>query len=67
MVDKLESCMHCGEKIIPLVRGLGGRAVCSVCGIKRLGPLVFAVRAGCQAGEEYLQSTADELKLEKNS
>ena len=63
---KLEPCMHCGEKIVPLVRGLGGRAVCSVCGIQRLGILVFAIRAGCQAGEGYLQSTADELNIEKD-
>ena len=50
-----EPCMHCGEKIIPLVRGLGNRAICSPCAIDRLGFLVFAIRAGCQAGERFLK------------
>jgi len=58
--DKLESCMHCGEKIIPLVRGLGDKAVCTPCGVKRLGLIVFAVRAGCQAGQEFLRRGASD-------
>lgn len=52
-----EPCMHCGAEIVPLVRGLGGQAVCTPCGVERLGPLVFAIRAGCQAGEAYLHDS----------
>lgn len=64
---KLEPCMHCGEEIVPLVRGVSGRAVCTPCGIDRLGPLVFAIRAGCQAGEEYLRSPAPTVKAQGDS
>jgi len=53
---KTEPCMHCGQKIIPLVRGIGDRAICTSCGIDRLGFLVFAIRAGCQAGDRVLKN-----------
>ena len=55
-IGKPEPCMHCGERIVPLVRGVDGRAVCTPCGVNRLGFLVFAIRAGCQAGQLALKN-----------